>query len=120
MPDTITTIENITVLVCDPEGPKIKSENDATNLIGEMFESGARWVVVPVERLTEDFFELKTRVAGDIIHKFVLYQRRLVVLGDITPYTSTSRSFRDFVYEANRGSQFWFLPDMEEFAKRLK
>jgi hypothetical protein len=120
MPDTITTIENITVLVCDPDGPKIKSESDATDLLGEMLGSGAMWIVIPVERLTEDFFELKTGVAGHVVQKFVTYRRNLAVLGDVSQYTSASKSFHDFVYETNRGKQIWFLPDMEEFARRLK
>ncbi|MBN9388055.1 MAG: DUF4180 domain-containing protein [Chloroflexi bacterium] len=120
MADTVTILENIIVMVCDPEGPKIKSESDAADLMGEMLGSGAEWIVIPVVRLTEDFFELKTGVAGHLVQKFVTYKRKLAVLGDVSQFTSTSRSFRDFVYETNKGQQIWFLPDMEEFARRLK
>ena len=119
MPDTITTIENVPVLVCGPDGEKIKSESETVDLIGETFGNNIEWIVVPVERFEDEFFELKTRVAGGIIQKFVTY-RRLVILGDISRYTTTSRSFHDFVYEANRGNQVWFLPDLQEFAGRLK
>jgi hypothetical protein len=120
MADTIITIGNVTVMVCDPDGPNITSESDAADLVGEMLGSGATWIVIPVERLSGDFFELKTGLAGQVVQKFVTYRRNLAVLGDVTPYTSTSRSFRDFVYESNRGKQIWFLPDIEEFATRIK
>lgn len=69
MPDTLTTIHNVPVLVCAPDGEKLKSERDAADLIGEAFSSGAKLVLVPVERLTEDFFQLKTTLAGQIIQK---------------------------------------------------
>ena len=120
MPDTITTIENVPVLVCGTDGPKIKSESDTVDIIGEAFSNGVEWVVVPVERFEDDFFELKTRKAGFIIQKFVTYRRRLVILGDVSQYTAASRSFHDFVYEANRGQQIWFSPNLEELAQRLK
>lgn len=120
MADTLRTIENVPVLICSQEGTKISSENDAIELIGEALGTGVEWVVVPVERLTGDFFELKTRVAGGIVQKFVNYRRRLVILGDVSPYTSTSRSFNDFVFESNRGKHIWFLPNLEEFAARIK
>lgn len=120
MSDTITPIENTPVLVCDPEGPKIKSESDTVKLIGEMFSEGVDWIAIPVERLTANFFELKTGVAGHVVQKFVTYKLKLVIIGDISAYTSSSRSFHDFVYETNKGQQIWFLPDIEEFARRLK
>src|SRR5690242_17976704 len=103
MAGPIKTIENVPVLICGSDGAKINSENDATELIGEAFGAGVEWVVVPVERLTVDFFELKTRVAGGIVQKFVNYRLHLVILGDVLPYTSTSQSFHDFVFESNRG-----------------
>jgi Domain of unknown function (DUF4180) len=120
MPDTYTTIHGVQALVCAPDGAQLKSENDALDLIGEAIGQGRELIIVPVERLHEDFFELKTRLAGAIIQKFVTYRRRIVILGDVSQYVAQSRSFRDFVYEANRGNEVWFVTSLQELDERLK
>ena len=119
MSDTLTTIQNVQVLVCTPDGEKLKSERDALDLISEAIQQGTKWILVPVERLEDDFFQLKTRLAGEIIQKFVTYKRRLVILGDISGHVAQSRALKDFVYETNRGTQVWFLTDLQELDERL-
>jgi len=120
MSNTFTTIHNVPVLVCTPDEKKLKSEQDAVDLIGEAISSGARMIVVPVGRLEEDFFQLKNGLAGHFIQKFVTYRRRLVILGDISQYVAQSRALRDFVYETNRGNQVWFITNMQALDERLK
>ncbi|MEU1123037.1 DUF4180 domain-containing protein [Streptomyces sp. NPDC005899] len=117
---TLQTISDVSVWVCASEGGVISSEQDALDLVGNASYQGAQWVVVPVERLDDAFFELRTRVAGDIVQKFVNYRMGLVVLGDISAHTARSSALRDFVRECNRGRQTWFLPDVEEMQARLK
>lgn len=118
--DTIETIETIPVFMCAAEGEPIGSERDAIDLIGNASYQGAQWAVVPAARFDSAFFELRTRVAGDVIQKFVNYRLGLVVLGDITRHTETSSALRDFVRECNRGRQTWFLADAEELRERLR
>lgn len=120
MADTQTTIQGVRVLVCAPDGEKIASERAALDLIGEALQEGIEWVLIPVERLAEEFFQLKTGLAGQIVQKFVQYRRRLIILGDISGFVAESRAFRDFVYESNRGTEFWFLADLPEVNERLK
>lgn len=120
MSDTLTIIHSIQVLVCAPVGAKLRSEQDAVELIGETFQQGAEMVLIPVERLEDDFFQLRTRLAGHFIQKFVTYRRHLVILGDVSRYAAQSRAFNDYVYETNRGNEVWFLPDMQALEDRLK
>ncbi|HEU5375342.1 MAG TPA: DUF4180 domain-containing protein [Ktedonobacteraceae bacterium] len=120
MSDTLTTIHDLLALVCAPDGDKVKSEREALDLIGEALSSGAELVLVPVERLPEAFFQLKTGLAGQILQKFVLYQRRLVIFGDISHHLTQSRALRDFVHETNRGHQVWFVMNLQELDERLK
>ncbi|EMF50410.1 MULTISPECIES: DUF4180 domain-containing protein [Streptomyces] len=120
MTTTLETIHDVPVLMCAPEGETIARESDALDLIGNAGYQGATWVVVPVERFDEAFFRLRTRVAGDIIQKFVQYGVRLAVIGDISPYTEASSSLRDFVRECNRNRQTWFLADIDELRERLR
>ena len=88
MTTTLQTIHDVSVLMCAPEGEAIARESDALDLIGNAGYQGATWVVVPVERFDGAFFELRTRVAGDIIQKFVQYGVGLAVIGDISRYTT--------------------------------
>ena len=119
MSDTITTMHDVQVLLCAPDGKKLQSERDALDLIGEAMQQGTTLIIVPVERLADDFFELKTGLAGQIVQKFVTYRLHLVILGDISQHVAQSRSFRGFVYESNRGNQVWFLTNLQELDERL-
>lgn len=117
---TLQMIHDVPVLMCDSEGEAIRAERDAMDLIGDAGYQGARWVAVPAERFDAGFFQLRTRVAGDIVQKFVNYRLGLAVLGDISRHTQGSESLRDFVRECNRGRQTWFVADVAELAERLK
>lgn len=117
---TLTTIQNVQFLVCSPNGGKLKSERDALDVINETFNEDITWVLIPVEQLTEEFFNLQTGIAGSILQKFVQYRRRLVIMGDISHYIEQSRSFNSLVYEMNKGKQVWFLTNQQELTERLK
>jgi hypothetical protein len=107
------------LMVCPAEGRKLRTDRDAVELIGEALEAGAGMVVIPVERLDEDFLRLRTGVAGEFIQKFVTYGVRLAIIGDISVSLSESSALRDFVYEANRGRHVWFPANQDEFDRRL-
>lgn len=128
---TLQTIHDVPVLIYASEdatsedggsedGQLIAEERDVLDLIGNASYQGAQWVVIPAERLDERFFQLRTRVAGEIVQKFVNYRTGLVVLGDISRHTAASSALRDFVRECNRGRQTWFLTDLAELHQRLK
>lgn len=112
-------IQGLRVLVLDASGPVIVGERDAPDYIGECFSNQTRMVVLPVTRLTPDFFTLRTRVAGDVIQKFINYDIRVTILGDIRAYIEQSDALRDFVRESNRGDWVWFLEDQAELERRL-
>ncbi len=117
---TLQTIHDVPALMCAPEGEAIADEQDALDLIGDAGYHGAEWVVIPAERLGEDFFRLRTRVAGEIIQKFANYRVGMAVIGDISRHTAASDALQDFVRECNRGRQTWFLTDIGELKDRLK
>ena len=118
MPDEIIDIGGVRAYVCAPDGP-VLSTTDTHDLIGQAMFDGAELVVIPAERLGDDFFTLRTGVAGELLQKFVNYHLRLAVLGDISARVAASPALRDFVYEANRGRHAWFLPDRPTLNERL-
>jgi hypothetical protein len=87
-------------------------------LIAEAIQHEAGLILIPVERFADDFFRLNTRIAGEIIQKFVTYRRRLAIVGDISRYMEESSAFRDFGYEANRGDHVLFVANPEELDKK--
>jgi hypothetical protein len=117
--DEIQERAGVPVLVCDPDGPVIATTRDALDLIGATY-LGAEAVAVPLRRLDERFFSLGTRVAGEIMQKFVNYRLTLVIVGDISELEQSSRALRDLVRESNRGGHVWFVPDLNALDERLR
>ena len=107
------------VWLCDPDGPLLDGERAATDIIGDTFGSGVELVVIPVQRLGPGFLTLSTRLAGEVIQKFVNYRLRLAIVGDITTAVTASDALRDFVRESNRGRHVWFVADMAELEAKL-
>jgi hypothetical protein len=108
------------MLRLDPDGPVIRTQDDAMDVIATTFGvDGEETIVVPVERLDAEFFRLASGVAGEVVQKFVNYRRRLVILGDVSAYVERSEPFRDWVREVNRGHDIWFVADDAELLSRL-
>lgn len=45
-------------------------------------------IVLHQSNITEDYYDLKTRLAGDILQKYMNYHTKLVILGDFKMYDS--------------------------------
>jgi hypothetical protein len=107
------------IFECATEGAQLCSDRDAVELISAASEHRARFIVIPAQRLDGDFFRLKTGVAGAMMQKFVTYQFRVAIVGEISQHLKESSALQDFVRECNRGSQFWFLANREQLDQRL-
>jgi len=116
---TVEILNGVSVIVCAAEGPPLDGERAATDIIGDAFGTGARVVAIPTERLGAGFLTLSTRIAGDVIQKFVNYGFQVAFVGDISDAVAASGALRDFVRESNRGRHVWFVADMDELAAKL-
>jgi hypothetical protein len=119
MSDKTYTLHGVPVYEVAREGAPLKSDRDAVDILGAAFSHGRGVVVLPVERLGDDFFHLKTRIAGEILQKFIGYGYRVAIVGDIAHYVAESDALRDFVYESNRGRHVWFVQSLDELEARL-
>jgi hypothetical protein len=119
MPPQTYELNGVRIFQCSVDAPELRSDRDAIDLISEAGEHRATFIVIPIERLGDDFFELRTRIAGEIVQKFVTYGRRIAIIGDIDRRMAESSSLRAFVHEANRGNQVWFVASLAELDKRL-
>jgi hypothetical protein len=109
--DTVQQRNGVPVLVCAADGPAVTGVQDALDIIGSAF-SHADVVALPAARLGDDFFELRTGLAGEIMQKFVNYQIRLAIVGDINERLAASSALCALVHESNRGRHVWFVPDL--------
>ncbi|MET0766467.1 MAG: DUF4180 domain-containing protein [Aeromicrobium sp.] len=116
----LVTVYGTAVMVCAPDGIPFDTEGAATELIGEALGLRAGVVVIPAERLPDDFFTLSTGVAGEIAQKFVNYRLKLAIIGDISQRVDDSESLRAWVTESNRGQQLWFDTTFDAFTERLE
>lgn len=105
--------------LCDGDGPLLACERDAADLVGDTFNAAAQLVVIPLTRLPPAFLDLKTRLAGEMLQKFVSYRRRVVILGDVSQAAARSGALRDFIGESNRGRSVWFMPDLAALEAKL-
>lgn len=76
----------------------IKSIEDGIDLIGNVYYQGYDHMIVAEKNITPEFFDLSTKMAGEILQKFSNYKMRLAIVGDFSNYQS--QSFKDFVTRA--------------------
>lgn len=120
MPNALQHLFGVPVLMCAVDGPIVRIDDEAMDLISEAAHRGARWVILPANRLNDAFFQLKTGVAGAVFQKFVTYRVGLAILGDISRHTIASSAIRDFVHESNQGTGIWLVADIESFGRQLQ
>lgn len=101
-------------------GPELRTGRDAVDLMSAASENRASWIVIPAARLGDDFFELRTRIAGEIAQKFAMYGAKVAIVGDISRRIAMSQSLAAFVTESNRGESLWFVESRQELESRFK
>lgn len=81
------------------------------------YETACDRIAISKNAVTDDFFILSTRLAGEVLQKFVNYHMKLAVFGDFSGYTS--KPLKDFIYESNKGRSFFFVSTEEEAIEHL-
>lgn len=95
----------------------IHETQDALDLMADANYLGADKVILRDIQIIPDFFDLKTRFAGEILQKFSQYRVQLAIVGDFTKYKS--KSLKDFIFESNRLGHICFVASLEEAKTRL-
>ncbi len=95
----------------------IQNTEDALDLMGNLYYQGFDKMIIHQKNITSDFFDLKTKMAGDILQKFSNYRIRLIIVGDFLSFES--KSLKAFIYESNTGKQVNFLSSTSEALKKL-
>lgn len=107
----IAVIQNDSLIITD-------SQSALDFAMSVSYDLGTRCLVIPKECVTEDFFVLSTRLAGEILQKYENYGIKLAIVGDFSGYTS--KPLHDFIYECNNGRNFYFVSTENEAIGKME
>ncbi len=93
------------------EGSLIQTESDGLELLSLCSEYETNLLLIPAERLSDEFFRLSTGLAGAILQKFAQYGVKAAVVLD---QDNIKGRFRDFLAESNRGGIFRAYASFDE------
>ncbi|UKS31102.1 DUF4180 domain-containing protein [Paenibacillus sp. HWE-109] len=116
----ITTIKenDVEIAVVTSSEILITDVQSALDLMATInYETGCNRIILPKSVLNEDFFDLKTRLAGEILQKFINYHIKMAIVGDYSGYAS--ENLKDFMYESNKGKDFFFLSTDQQAIDKL-
>ncbi|WP_261301026.1 DUF4180 domain-containing protein [Paenibacillus andongensis] len=106
----IAVVESNEILITDVQS--------ALDLMATVrYEADCDRIILNSSALSEDFFELKTRLAGEILQKYMNYRVKVAIVGDFSIYSS--ESLKDFIYECNKGKDIFFLSNEEQAMDKL-
>ena len=107
------------VIVVKSEDIIIKDVQPALDFVMSIqYEWNSRKIVLNKEAIDEQFFDLSTKLAGEILQKFINYQIKCAIYGDYSKYTSLA--LKNFIYESNCGKDIFFVETKELAIDRLK
>jgi hypothetical protein len=91
---------------------KVLDEQDAVDLIGLCGENKTNLIMIYDDNLSADFFDLKSKIAGHILQKFVNYHVRVALVLINSDYIKGR--FGEMVTEANKGGDFGVFLNKEK------
>jgi Domain of unknown function (DUF4180) len=90
---------------------------DTLDLIAQSGALDAGKVILYEYQISPDFFDLKTKLAGEILQKFSNYRMQLAIVGDFSK--RKSNSLQDFIRECNNGNRIFFLENLHDAIYKL-
>lgn len=97
------------IIVASESGIAIQSLEDISDAIAKCF--GAGGLILTEADISKEFFDLKTRLAGELFQKFVNYQIRLAIV--LPNPTSYGERFAELAYEHAKHPLIRFVDSME-------
>lgn len=108
----IKEIENKKYIELISADTPLSTENDALDIIALCWEHETNYVLIHKDVLSESFFDLKTKTAGNIIQKFVNYGIKAAAI--IPQETIQNERFKEMALEINKGNHFRMYDSKEE------
>lgn len=110
--------ENASIVLIESGDILISDTQSALDLMMTVsYEKDCSRIILDKKSICEEFFKLSSGIAGEVLQKFINYHTKLAVIGDFSNYTS--KPLHDFIYECNRGSDFFFVDNLEQAVEKL-
>ncbi|KPU43564.1 transcriptional regulator PadR-like family protein [Oxobacter pfennigii] len=109
---TVTVKDGNKYIECASAQTPIQSEQNALDLISACLENQTDMVLIHGDVLSDDFFKLKTGLAGSVLQKFSNYFVRAAVV--MTDDQRIKGKFKDFLAESNKGNSFRVFSSKEQ------
>jgi len=114
----IKSNNKITTAELTDENFVICQAQDILDIFGNLMFSGCDRPIIHEKSLHTDFFDLKTRLAGEILQKFSNYRVKLAIVGHFTKYNS--ESLQDFITESNKSNTVFFTDTIDNAIQKLE
>ena len=108
---TLVEAQGKSIVECPPGVLCLRDEADALEWVAACGENGTSLLLIHASNLAPEFFDLSTRVAGEILLKF--YNYRIKAAAVLSPELVDRGKFKDFVLETNRGRDFRVFYDRQ-------
>ena len=90
----------------------LKTIESGLQLLGDLYYQGFDRILIYEKNITPEFFDLKTKIAGEILQKFAQYRMGITIIGDFSKYNSAR--LKEFILESNRGGNINFADSLEK------
>ena len=94
------------------EAGSIATMDDLMDLLGHCGSHKTRRLLIHPENLPADFFDLKTRLAGEMLQKFSTYRMKVAIRLDERAFKNPR--FREMAGEANRFGDIGYFRNQQE------
>lgn len=110
--------DNANIAVISSEDVIINNAQDALDLMVMVrYDYDCDKIVINKKNITEDFFDLKNGIAGEIMQKHINYEMALAIVGEFEQYNS--KSLKSLIYESNKGNKIIFKSTEEDAVESL-
>ena len=107
----------VCAVVCSSEIVITDLQSALDLLMTAKYEVGTKNIVINKNLIREDFFILRSGLAGEILQKYINYGGRIAIYGDYSQYTS--KPLHDFIFESNKGHDIFFTATKNEAVEYL-
>ncbi len=90
----------------------ISKEGELNDLISQCYYHESNLILLDEHNLSDEFFNLRSGLAGAAMQKFANYQVKAAVL--LPPNAETNERFRELMYEMNQSNHFRFYDNRAE------
>ena len=95
----------------------ITNAQEALGVIANAYYQEATSIIIEERQLDSNFFDLRSKLAGEVLQKCANYQMKLAIIGEFEKFKS--ESLQAFIVECNRGRSVFFVADTETAISKI-